>query len=351
MTGTSFLITLDVFAFVWGALWGSFLNVVIYRLPAGESLVSPPSHCPKCQHPLAWYDNVPIFGWLILRGRCRYCKTKISPRYPLVELLTAILSLAIWVHVAHGRLLLPVESVDPLIGVGMVFFLYFYFVAILIAIAFIDLDLAIIPHELTIAGVVLGVIAGFVMPADGPFIDLWPGVGWVDALLGLAVGAGSIWAIIKGYALVRGVEGMGWGDFMLMGMVGVWVGWRGVIFVLFAASVQGLIAALVHAGWLKARGKDREQSGFFIEDVEAIDGESAPYAGARPEAVAAEPAPPTDAEPAARAADPGAPERQGEEASEASAFGQMAVPFGPFIALSAIEFVLVGELVLPRLFG
>lgn len=343
MTGTSFLITLDVFAFLWGAIWGSFLNVVIYRLPAGKSLISPPSHCPKCQTRLAWYDNVPIFGWLILRGRCRYCKTKISPRYPLVELLTALLSLAIWFHVAHGRLLLPVETVDPLIGVGMVFFLYFYFVALLVAIAFIDLDLAIIPHELTLAGMALGMLAAFVMPTEGPFIDLWPGVDWVDALIGLAAGAGSIWLIIKGYALVRGVEGMGWGDFMLMGMVGVWVGWRGVIFVLFAASVQGLIAALVHAAWLKASGREHDQSRFFIEDVEAIDGESDPYQRKR-EADGGE----------APAADGG--EGQGgaasaEEGSAGSAFGQMAVPFGPFIALSALEFLLVGEWVLPGLFG
>jgi leader peptidase (prepilin peptidase) / N-methyltransferase len=328
MSLETFVLWLDVTAFVWGAIWGSFLNVVIYRLPAGLSLVKPPSRCPKCETQLRWYDNIPIFGWLFLRGRCRYCKNPVSARYPGVELLTALLSLWIWYHVAHGPLATVTvdEFGDVLLAVGMAFFFYFYFVAILIAITFIDLDETIIPHELTGAGVVLGVIAAFLIPTTGPMVDLWPGTTWVDALLGVLVGGGVIFGVIKGYALVRGIEGMGWGDFTLMAMVGAWVGWRGIVFVLFGAAMQGLLITLGVAGVNKLRGKPGEEGGFFISDVDAID--------ADPEELAA-----------ARAA----AEADGIEADEPG-FAQLAVPFGPFIALAAVEYLLLGHLVLPWFF-
>ena len=327
MSLETFVLWLDVTAFVWGAIWGSFLNVVIYRLPAGLSLVKPPSRCPGCETQLRWYDNIPIFGWLLLRGRCRYCEVPIPIRYPAVELLTALLSLWVWHHVAHEPLaVVPVDAFgDVLLAVSMAFFFYFYFVALLIAITFIDLDETIIPHELTGAGVVLGLAAAFVVPTTGPMAGLWPGTDWLDALLGLLVGGGVIFGVIKGYALVRGIEGMGWGDFTLMGMVGVWVGWRGIVFVLFAAAIQGLTITLAVALFQKLRGKPAGEGGFFIDDIDAIDADPDELAARR--------------------------EAQGDAPADKPGFGQLAVPFGPFIALAAVEYVLLGHLALPWFFA
>lgn len=334
MSLETFVLWLDVTAFVWGAIWGSFLNVVIYRLPAGLSLVKPPSRCPKCETQLRWYDNIPIFGWIFLRGKCRYCGVKVPARYPGVELLTAVLSLWIWFHVAHGPLSTATADQfgDVLLATGMAFFFYFYFVAILIAITFIDLDETIIPHELTGLGVVLGIAAAFVIPTGGPMTDLWPGTTWLDAILGVVLGGGVIFGVIKGYALVRGIEGMGWGDFTLMGMVGAWVGWRGIVFVLFAAALQGLFITVAVFVVQKLRGKDASDGGFFIEDVDAID-----LSPDELEALAAE-----------KAARIQAGE---EEEDEGGGFGQLAVPFGPFIALAAVEYLLLGHLVLPWFFS
>ncbi len=344
MSIETFQIWLAVVAFVWGAVWGSFLNVVIYRLPAGISLISPPSRCPKCETPLAWYDNVPILGWLWLRGKCRYCGVSIPARYPGVELFTGIMSLLVWLHVSGDRLLEPQTPEmlqNTLVAVGAAFFFYFYFVAILIAITFIDLDETIIPHELTATGTALGLAAAFLMPRTGPMIDLWPQVQWMDSVIGLLVGGAFIAFIIKGYAFVRGIEGMGWGDFTLMGMCGTWVGWRGVIFVLFAASVQGLLAVLVYAVVQKLRGKSVAESAFLTpDDLDAID---------NPEAAQQDQSPQSDAE------DSGAEKKDGAngegEDEEEVGFGQLAIPFGPWIALAAVEFVLIGERVLPWLLG
>ena len=330
MDKATFLLFLDAMAFVWGAVWGSFLNVVIYRLPAGLSLVKPPSRCPKCETPLAWTDNIPIFGWVMLRGRCRHCKVTIPARYPGVELLTAALALSIWIHVAHGRLG-DLEQ-DTLLAVGMSFFFYFYFVAFLIAITFIDLDETIIPHELTGPGVVLGLLAAWLIPRGGLMEGLWPPVGLQESLIGMVAGGGLIVLVIVGYKLVRGIEGMGGGDATLMAMCGAWVGWRGVIFVLFAASVQGLVTTLIYTLVQKLRGEDhRGEGGFLIEDVDAIDK-------------------PPEAEDRARANPPVDAEAR-QEAPQEKSFEQLAVPFGPFIALAALEYVLIGEWLLPWLLG
>lgn len=304
----SFTLTLSLFALAWGAIWGSFLNVVIYRVPAGASLIRPPSHCPRCQTQLAWTDNIPILGWVILRGRCRYCKVRIAIRYPLVETLTALLSLAVWRHVAAGRLV----AIDgPLLEVAMAFLFLFFFVAILIAIAFIDFDHTIVPHPLTLAGTFLGLVAGFVLSRSPVTMDIWPAVDGWDALIGVAIGGGAIFLVIKGYALVRGIEGMGWGDFTLMGMCGAWVGWRGVVAVLFLASVQGLIAVVLHSVDLRLRGGTAASSAFLIEDIHG--------------------------------------EEQG--AVQRPALAKLAVPFGPFIALAAVEYLLAGQWLIPWVLG
>jgi leader peptidase (prepilin peptidase)/N-methyltransferase len=329
MSLETFHLYLASMAFLWGAIWGSFLNVVIYRLPANLSVVSPPSRCPTCKTQLAWHDNVPIFGWLWLRGRCRTCKTPISPRYPAIELLTALLSLATWLHVSAGHLTGDLTQL-PGLALAMTFFLYFYFIALLICIAFIDLDETIIPHELTLPGMGLGLLAALVIPRgpDQPMRHLWPAVDWLDALLGAAAGGGVIASIILGYKLLRGREGMGWGDFTLMIMCGLWTGWQGVLFILFAGSLQGLLATLAWTLWRRLRGEPVQTDRFLIKDIDAIDADpTAPLADA----------PPADAPTAAPDDDPG--------------FGGLAIPFGPFLALAAVEFLLLGHRIIPPLLG
>lgn len=363
MSVETFQIWLAALAFVWGAVWGSFLNVVIYRLPEGLSLSKPPSRCPKCETPLAWYDNIPIFGWILLWGRCRYCKVPIPIRYPGVELLTAVLGLLLWLHFSGDILMRPMTAEmlsDVLLALGVAFFLYFFFIAVLIAITFIDLDRTIIPHELTGLGSVLGLVAVFAIHRAGPLADLWPMITWIDALAGGVFGAGIILTIIVVYKVLRGIEGMGGGDVTMMGMCGLWLGWRGVIFILFFASIQGVIAAIAGALYYQMRGEKVGDGGFFITDVDAIDqpppDPAQPSQSGEPDGEAQQ-APTTD-EASAQAdeasADQGAPatgepnpDNPDEGDPEDKSFNELAVPFGPFIALAAIEYLLFGQWLLP----
>lgn len=207
-----------------GAVVGSFLNVVIYRLPRGESLVRPPSHCPRCGHRVRPWDNVPILSYLVLRGRCRDCGAPISPRYPLVEALTAALSALLWLRVG------PAWAFGP----------YFVFVAGLVAVTFIDLDHKIIPDSLSLGGIAAGFAASFVT-----------GLGPVQSLLGAGLGAGLLLAVALGYRAVTGREGMGLGDVKFLGAVGAFLGWQAVLFTVFVSS---LVGAAVGVAWGLARG-------------------------------------------------------------------------------------------------
>lgn len=281
VTGTLYVLCTAA-AFVWGAIWGSFLNVVIHRLPAGRSLVRPASHCPRCKHELAWWQNVPIFGWFILRGRCHYCHEPISIRYPLVELLTAVLSVAV--------LLVSVRSVPSaeLYDVLSLYLYRFVFVGLLVAITFIDLDLKIIPHELTITGMVVG-FGGSLL------FGRFTGVGFAESGIGALIGGGIIFLIIQVYFWIRKREGMGGGDFMMMGMLGAWLGYESILFILFASSMQGTLAAVV----LFASGHGH------------------------------------DAAPTAESA---AGETQ-DPIEEDASFRTMEVPFGPFLAVAALEWL------------
>lgn len=283
-----------VLALVWGAIWGSFLNVVIHRLPHGHSVVRPASHCPSCSTTLRWWHNFPIFSWLALRGRCAFCRAPISARYPLVELLTAVLSLATF--------MLAVRSVpDAALGDVLVLWqLRFVFVALLVAITFIDLDLRIIPHELSVGGLVVGL-------AVSPLIGRFTGIGFPESALGAAIGGGIIFLIIQVYWLVRRREGMGGGDFVMMAMLGAWLGYEAIVFVLFASSLQGTLAAIV----LYAAGHGRGQPPHPPAD---------PHQGDEAE-------PGLDEEPS----DADEPPDEG--------FRTMEIPFGPFLALAALEWM------------
>ena len=233
---------LPVVVTVFGTMIGSFLNVCIYRIPAGKSVVRPGSHC-ACGKPIAWYDNIPVLSWLILRGRARCCGGKFSVRYPAVELLTGLLFLACW-------LLLPPARAAG----GMVL------MSALVAATFIDLDHMIIPDVFSIGLGVVGVLLSFLMPAmqgecSGIFVvDSLRAV--VTSLLGLLVGSGLVlWIALVAEAVLK-KEAMGFGDVKLVGAIGAFTGWQGTVTAIFGGAVVGCVWFIVAMIWQKAAGKN-----------------------------------------------------------------------------------------------
>ena len=209
------MLLLGAFVFVFGAVIGSFLNVCIYRLPEQQSIAKPLSQCPHCHHPIRFYDNIPLISYLILKGKCRDCGEKISWRYPLVELITAILALFLF-----AKFYLTLN-----------FLVFFIFTAVLIVITFIDLDHQIIPDLLTLPGIpVFFLLAVFVV-----------GVPWMEAAIGLLIGGGVLFVIALGYEVITKREGMGGGDIKLLAMIGGFLGWKSLIFVLLFSSLLGAV--------------------------------------------------------------------------------------------------------------
>ena len=204
-----------VFVFAYGAIIGSFLNVCIARLPDGRSIVRPPSHCPKCQSFLAWYDNVPILSYLVLGGRCRTCRVHISAIYPAVEVLTGALAVALFLR----------------LGPTLAFAGYFAFAAALVVITFVDLDHQLIPDVISLPGIVVGLAFSLVSPLVTP----------LDAALGVLAGGGTLLAVAWLYKTFRGQEGMGGGDVKLLAMIGAFLGWQSIFVTLFVGSVIGSI--------------------------------------------------------------------------------------------------------------
>lgn len=209
---------LNTFVFIFGLCIGSFLNVCIYRLPAAKSIVHPGSTCPQCNRLIPFYDNIPVVSYLLLRGRCRQCRSFISPRYPLVELLTGLFAL---ITVLKFGLTLTAAA-------------YFIFIAVLLAITFIDIDHRIIPNVITLPGIVFFFAASFLVPQ----------IDWKDAILGILVGGGSLYLVAQAYYLLKKVDGMGGGDVKLLAMIGALIGWQGVLFTIFSASLSGTLAGL-----------------------------------------------------------------------------------------------------------
>jgi len=203
---------------VFGLVWGSFLNVVIYRLPRGFSIVRPPSSCPHCGKQIKAYENIPILSYLFLRGKCRNCKAKISPAYPLVEALTPFCFLLVYMQ----------YSLSPH------FFVSCLFASALIVLGFIDYYHQILPDEVTLPGFVLALIYAFFRN------DL----SLVQALLGAGVGAGFLLLVYGVYYLVRKKEGLGLGDVTMMLLVGVFLGWEQTLLTLILASVGGAIVGV-----------------------------------------------------------------------------------------------------------
>ena len=207
---------------VLGLCVGSFLNVCIYRLPRGESLVSPPSRCPKCGRQLRWFDNIPIVSWLALRGRCGQCGAPISAQYPVIELITAVVWVLIAVMTPPGWLL------ASRLALGTA----------LIVLFMIDLEHQLLPNAITLPGIVVGFAFSFVTD-PGP----------VDSLIGILVGGGVLYAIAAGYYFLRKEEGMGMGDVKMLAMVGAFLGWRAVLLTLVLSSFAGAVLGMAIMMW------------------------------------------------------------------------------------------------------
>ena len=253
MTNSATTFALYFLVLFFGLSVGSFLNVVIFRLPRENLSITRPkrSFCPACGSQISWHDNIPVFSWLWLKARCRSCHKPIASRYPLVELTTGLMA----VYLFH------------VYGLSLAFLFYFYFFSCLLSIALIDLELMVIPMALVYPTAVVGLISALVYPSpDLPGPGLWhslaPDFGprlasLAGALAGLALGWGSLKAVSLGYKLARGHEGMGDGDPPLLGMIGAFLGWRAVLLVILCSTLVGILSVAVLM--LLSRGKPPEE--------------------------------------------------------------------------------------------
>ncbi len=237
--------------FLFGLAFGSFLNVCIYRLPLGLSVVTPRSACPGCKRPIAFYDNLPVVSWLLLLGRCRNCQSRISPRYLLVELLTAALFLACYIS----------------FGVTLATLKYCVFGFLLLGLIFTDAETKLLPDKLTLPGLGLGLVFSLLVPVHDVASQFLPAMvnlpfsgdlaarlfSLLDSLLGAALGASFIYGAGAVYLRWRGAQGMGFGDVKLMAMVGAFLGMKLTILTIFAASLAGSLFGLttVLVVWIK----------------------------------------------------------------------------------------------------
>ena len=232
-----------IFVFAFGAIVGSFLNVVIHRVPNEESIVFPNSACPKCKTPIKAYDNIPVLSWLILGGKCRNCKEKISPRYPAVELLTALLYVLVYWQIGF----------NPYLAVGLVF------VTTIVALIFIDAENMILPNVITYPLLVFALLVRLIFPlfisaeyftdlnyAPLTFLENYPIwlVSLIGAILGGLVGGGFLWLVGAVWKLLRGVDAMGLGDVKMMFAVGALLGWRLTLLSIFLGAFSGAVIGM-----------------------------------------------------------------------------------------------------------
>lgn len=206
------------FIFLGGLIIGSFLNVCIYRLPKSISIILPVSSCPDCNQPIKYYDNIPLLSYLWLRGRCRFCGHRISVRYPIVEFLSGILALSIFIRY----------------GMSWPALILYLFAASLLVVTFIDIDYKIIPDSITIPGIPISFLATFLLPY----------VTWKESLAGIVLGGGSLLAVALVYEFIAKKEGMGGGDIKLLAMIGGFLGWQGVVFTIFSSSILGTMVGI-----------------------------------------------------------------------------------------------------------
>lgn len=239
---TAYHVMIGLWLFALGAVVGSFLNVCIYRIPWQKSVIWPGSHCPQCLRPIVARDNIPILSWLALRGECRACGAPIPPRYALVELLVGLLFVAVFIaDVVIGS--------SALYGAGPYLRMSYHLilVCLLVTATFIDYDLQLIPDEITLPGMFVGILMGAILPEirpDPSAAETWLG-GLKIGILGLVVGGGLTWLFRATFSLLLRREAMGFGDVTLMAMIGAFLGWQGAVLTFFLAPFFGL----AHAGW------------------------------------------------------------------------------------------------------
>ena len=279
------------FTVFWGASWGSFMNVLIHRIPLDMSVVFPASACPHCNHKIRWYENIPVVSYIFLLARCSNCKTVINPRYPIVEAAAGIWSLALaWQYLwpiwkqpelwAHQKSLLLLPTVQWL--------WYLSFVCALLAITFIDLFYTFIPDEISYPMMIWGVFGAFLCMS-------FP----IQHLIGLIAGYSVIYLIRLLGFLIYKREAMGLGDAKLLAVIGVFLGWRLLPIVLLAAAVQGIIASIIALGYTKVTGK----SNLLTITSEELD------------------------------------QRFGESFDQQQVY--LVIPFGPFLCLAAFEILMI----------
>ena len=339
------LLRSSVFAF--GLLWGSFLNVVIYRVPRDMSVVRPASHCPGCGKPIAPYDNIPVLSYVILRGRARCCGVRMSPRYPLVELLGGLLSLAIF-----ELLILKLPGATPVGRAAAIYGADFALCLGLVAAAFIDAEHMFLPDSITIGGTVVGVFTASLR-------DL----GTIDSLIG--AGAGFFGVFIPFIFLYKGLlgrTGMGLGDAKLLALAGAWFGWPGAVFTLLAGAVQGSL----YAGITRLFGIEPKLPDAVLEDIADLEKAAAAGDEEAKKALAEDPltedesdafiltffrrlvgmkdepeAQPQQA-PSTAGAEEEREERE-EEGEEEERTLRARIPFGPFLILGILELLFGGD--------
>ncbi len=206
-------------SFLFGAIVGSFLNVCIYRLPREESIVFPGSHCPYCKTPIRFYDNIPVISYILLRGKCRYCSHTISPQYPIIEWLTALSSVLLFIKY----------------GISLNYLIYFAFVSALIVITVIDLYHQIIPDVISLPGIGVGLLSSLILSN----ISFW------ESLIGIISGGGILFLVAVGYQWLFKREGMGGGDVKLLAMIGAFLGWKSVFLTIILSSFIGSVVGIV----------------------------------------------------------------------------------------------------------
>lgn len=261
------VVVITVFFFLLGIVVGSFLNVCITRIPEEVSIVSPGSRCPKCGTPIKPYDNVPVLGWLWLRGKCRACREPISAMYPLIELVTGLLFVAAYLE----------------FGITQTTVKWLFFTCLILILTVTDLRVRMLPDVVNWPGFAAGLMfSGFVPPDRGfagflvwRFLQIrMPGfaAGVLDGILGAAFGSFLLWGLAAMYKVVRGHEGMGMGDVKMMAMVGAFLGLRGTFLTMLAGSVLGsaiglsLVVALYLGGWRIALAKRASRRGLGKEN-------------------------------------------------------------------------------------
>ena len=389
---------LYVFCTLFAACLGSFSNVVIYRVPNHLSIAWPPSHCPKCDARIKPYDNIPVLSWLILRGKCRNCKAPISPQYVIIEAVCALFGFFLCRQIFEPNL-----AYLLLDGVFWRLMLLFASMSIFVvgslALAVMDFKTTELPPEVALPIGAIGLLTAFVVPESWPYSAVMGNVSGMDALLGGLIGGGIVVTIIGVYYLLTKRIGMGGGDIWMMVMVGACLGWECLPFIFLASSLQGIIAAVIAIA-LGKKQQTKEQQGLFRNQVvaeveaellkkdnkEATENADAPKdtKAAPPETSSADTPENSSAEAtenadalkdtnaetpenssaeatenveASKETNAETPENSSAEATENAEdedepeTGKLAVPYGPFIALAAIEYVFFGKYLLPLISG